>query len=84
MSTGRNNYSNWVDERADMEAWCEQVDAALPPFERTLPRDPGEASFLRSIGTPEELIGPEQPELTDAEAMALALEAQHASRPGHC
>jgi hypothetical protein len=64
-----------------MEAWCRQVDAALPPFQRTRPRDPGEASFLRSIGTSEELIGPERTELTDDEAMALAVEAQHASRP---
>jgi len=83
MSTRQNSYSSWVGERGEMDVWCEQVDAALPPFERTLPRDPGEASFLRSIGTPEELIGPEQPEITDDEAMALAIEAQHASRPGH-
>jgi hypothetical protein len=64
-----------------MEAWCGQVDAALPPFQRTRPRDPGEASLLRSIGTHEELIGPEPADLTDDDAMALAVEAQHASRP---
>jgi hypothetical protein len=64
-----------------MEAWCGQVDAALPPFQRTRPRDPGEASLLRSIGTPEELIGPEPADLTDDDAMTLGVEAQHASRP---
>jgi len=64
-----------------MEAWCRQGDAALPPFQRTRPRDAGEAAFLRSIGTPEELIGPERAELAGDEAMALAVEAQHVSRP---
>jgi hypothetical protein len=83
MSSRQNTHLNWVAERGEMEAWCEQVDAALPPFERTLPRDPGETSFLRSIGTPEDLIGPELGELNEDEAMALAIEAQHASRPGH-
>jgi hypothetical protein len=60
MSARENSYAGWVSERTEMETWCETVDAALPPFERTLPREPGEAKFLRSIGTPEELIGPEQ------------------------
>ena len=63
-----------------MEAWCKQVDAALPPFQRKRPRDPGEASFLRSLGTPEELIGPERAELTEDEALAPAGDAQHATR----
>ena len=45
-------------ERESNEAWCALVDAALPQFERRLPRDPAEADFLHSIGTPENLIGP--------------------------
>jgi hypothetical protein len=81
MSSRQNTYSSWVAARSKLEAWCRQVDAALPPFQRTRPRDPGEASLLRSIGTPEELIGPEPADLTDDDAMALAVEAQHASRP---
>jgi hypothetical protein len=81
MSSRQNTYSSWVAARGEMEAWCGQVDAALPPFQRTRPRDPGEASLLRSIGTPEELIGPEPADLNDDDAMALAVEAQHASRP---
>jgi hypothetical protein len=47
-----------VAERDRMEVWCSQVDGALPAFERTMPRDPATARFLRSIGTPEALIGP--------------------------
>lgn len=54
----KRSYTSWVAERDQMQAWCAQVDAALPAFERTMPREPATARFLRSIGTPEALIGP--------------------------
>ena len=41
--------------------------------------DERDASYVRSLETPEESIAPE-PQLTEDEAMALAIEAQHASR----
>jgi hypothetical protein len=55
-----NSYAAWQAEKDGNEAWCARVDAALPAFERTMPRDPIEAAFLRSIGTPDALIGPER------------------------
>lgn len=66
MSERDNRYETWVAEREAMEEWCATVDAALPPFERTMPRDPVEAEFLRSIGTPEALIGPERGASSDS------------------
>jgi hypothetical protein len=60
MTKRDNSYAAWQAEKDDMEAWCALVDTALPAFQRTLPRDPVEAAFLRSIGTSEALIGPER------------------------
>lgn len=58
MIKRENTFAAWQAEKERNEAWCALVDAALPPFERRQPRDPAEADFLRSIGTPEALIGP--------------------------
>lgn len=55
-----NSYAAWAAEKDQNEAWNALVDSALPPFQRSVPRDPFEADFLRSIGTPEALIGPER------------------------
>lgn len=56
-----NTYTAWRAEKGQREAWCALVDSALPPFERRAPRDPAGAEFLRTIGTPDELIGPAGP-----------------------
>ena len=58
MIKPENSFAAWLAEKDRNEAWCAVVDAAMPPFERRLPRDPAEAVFLRSIGTREALIGP--------------------------
>jgi hypothetical protein len=68
----RGSFDAWQSARERDAAWCARVDAALPPFQRTRLRDPAEAEFLRSIGTPEELIGPVgTPEEVDAERADL-------------
>ncbi|MDO8212646.1 hypothetical protein [Conexibacter sp. CPCC 206217] len=43
-----------------LRAKSQQVIARLGPIRRDKPRDPTEAAFLREIGTPERLIGPEK------------------------
>lgn len=52
------SYRKWQADRSVARAWAEGVDRALPPYERTRPRDADEARVLRSFGTPERLIGP--------------------------
>lgn len=58
MIKPENTYAAWQKEKEQRVAWCALVDSALPPFERRAPRDQNIAEFLRSIGTPEALIGP--------------------------
>jgi len=48
----------WRREAPAWRAKSRQVVARLGPYRRERPRDPVEAEFLRSIGTPERLIGP--------------------------
>jgi hypothetical protein len=54
--------SSWQQWLAGREAALERVrivDAAFGgPYRRERPRDPDEARLLRTIGTPEDLIGP--------------------------
>jgi hypothetical protein len=50
----------WRREAPGQRAKSARVMAALGPIRRDKPRDPVEAAFLRSIGTPERLIGPER------------------------
>lgn len=54
------SYEQWQAERAIARERAEKIDQALPPYERTRPRDPDEARVLRSFGTPERLVGPER------------------------
>lgn len=49
---------------------------------RERPRDPEKARLLRERGTPEHPIGPETSDLDEDEALRLAVEAQHKTRPG--
>jgi hypothetical protein len=48
----------WRREAPAQRAKSAKVMAALKPIRRDKPRDPVEADLLRSIGTPERLIGP--------------------------
>lgn len=73
-----NSYQAWQAEQTEMEAWCATVEAALPPIQRALPRDPAEAAFLRRIGTPENLIGPERTPDPTRSAMSRTSESSAA------
>lgn len=50
----------WRRDAPRQRAKSAKVVAALRPIRRDKPRDPVEAEFLRSIGTPEHMIGPER------------------------
>jgi hypothetical protein len=52
------SYSAWIQRRQRGSARFARLDAGLPPFRRLRLRSPGEAAFLRRIGTPEPLVGP--------------------------
>lgn len=60
MKTRTMTLEQWRREAPALRAKSEQVLARLGPIKRDRPRDPVEAAFLRSIGTPERLIGPER------------------------
>jgi hypothetical protein len=51
------SYSAWKQRRSQRSR-ATRLDAGLPPFRRLRLRSPGEAEFLRRIGTREALIGP--------------------------
>jgi hypothetical protein len=51
------SYAAWR-RRRNQTSRAARLDAGLPPFRRLRLRAPGEAAFLRRIGTPEALIGP--------------------------
>ena len=53
------NYVEWRRDAPRRRAQTERILALLGPITREKPRDPVEAEFLRRIGTPERLIGPD-------------------------
>jgi hypothetical protein len=57
MSRRELTFESWESRRGRTADRCAQIDAALPPFQRERLRSREEAEFLRSIGTPENLIG---------------------------
>lgn len=58
MKTQPMTFEQWRREAPARRAKSAQVIARLGPIRRDEPRDRTEAEFLRSIGTPERLIGP--------------------------
>jgi hypothetical protein len=52
------SYAAWRKRRLGRGARVACLEAGLPPFRRRRLRSPGEAAFLRRIGTPESLVGP--------------------------
>jgi hypothetical protein len=59
MKTQTITLEQWRREAPQQRAMSAKVIAAIGPIRRDKPRDPVEAEFLRRIGTPERLIGPE-------------------------
>lgn len=59
MKTQTITIEEWRRDSARRRATAEQVLARLGPARREKPRHPTEAAFLRRIGTPERLIGPD-------------------------
>ena len=75
-------FSEWLTEHAGARKRVERVERAFAePYRRERPRDPEKARLLRERGTPEHLIGPETSDLDEDEALRLAVEAQHETRP---
>jgi hypothetical protein len=58
MKTQTITIEQWRREAPQLRAKSAQILAGFGPAQREKPRDPTEAEFLRSIGTPERLIGP--------------------------
>jgi hypothetical protein len=58
MKTQQISFEQWRREAPQQRAKSAEVIARLGPIRRDKPRDAEEARFLRSIGTPERLIGP--------------------------
>jgi hypothetical protein len=55
-------FLDWIKQRPAGRAKVARIEAAfVEPYRRERPRDPEEARLLRERGTPERLIGPEQP-----------------------
>jgi hypothetical protein len=52
------SFEQWRREAPQLRAKSEQVLAGFEMPRREKPRSAAEAEFLRSIGTPERLIGP--------------------------
>jgi hypothetical protein len=59
MRTQAITFEQWRREAPQQRAKIAPLLARLGPIVRDKPRDPVEAEFLRRIGTPERLIGPE-------------------------
>ena len=59
MKTQTITFEQWRREAPQQRAKIAPLLARLGPIVRDKPRDPVEAEFLRRIGTPERLIGPE-------------------------
>jgi hypothetical protein len=60
MKTPTITLEQWRRQAPQQRAKSAKVVAALGPIRRDKPRDPAEAELLRSIGTPEQMIGPER------------------------
>ncbi len=58
MRTQTISFERWRREAPQLRAKSAQVLARFGPARREKPRTATEAEFLRSIGTPERLIGP--------------------------
>ncbi len=52
-------FEQWRREAPQQRAKIAPLLARLGPITRDKPRNPTEAEYLRRIGTPERLIGPE-------------------------
>jgi len=61
---GGEGIEQWRCEAPALRAKSARVATRLEPARREKPRNATEAEFLRSIGTPERLIGPPAPEST--------------------
>lgn len=59
MKPQRINYEEWRRDAPRRRAQTQRILAMLGPIRRDRPRHPTEAAFLRRIGTPEHLIGPD-------------------------
>lgn len=59
MKTQTITFEEWRRKAPEQRAKTAKLIAALGQIRRDKPRDPVEAEFLRSIGTPERLIGPD-------------------------
>jgi hypothetical protein len=59
MKTRTITLDEWRRDTARRRAKSEEVLARMGLAKREKPRNPTEADFLRRIGTPERLIGPE-------------------------
>jgi hypothetical protein len=59
MKIQKITFEQWRREAPELRAKSARVLARFEPPRREKPRDPVEAEFLRRIGTPERLIGPE-------------------------
>lgn len=59
MKTQTMTFEQWRREAPQQRAKIAPLLACLGPIVRDKPRDPVEAEYLRRIGTPERLIGPE-------------------------
>lgn len=52
------SYEAWLARRKRAASTLARLRAQLPPYRRERLRSEDEAAFLRSLGTPERLIGP--------------------------
>jgi hypothetical protein len=59
MKTQTITIDEWRRDAAVRRVKTAEILARLGPARREKPRHPTEAAFLRRIGTPERLIGPE-------------------------
>jgi hypothetical protein len=59
MRTQTISFEQWRREAPQLRAKSSQILARFGPARREKPRTATEAEFLRGIGTPERLIGPQ-------------------------
>jgi len=59
MRTRTISFKQWRHEAPQQHAKIVPLLARLGPIVRDKPRNPTEAEYLRRIGTPERLIGPD-------------------------
>jgi len=58
MKTLKTSFDQWLRDAPDLRAKSMRALAGFDSPRREKPRSATEAEFLRSIGTPERLIGP--------------------------